>query len=58
MGLQTLGVKLFAPGRGLLLVAANSTFRSLHDAWADTTAPHGGLIVRPISATKPLHAMP
>jgi DNA invertase Pin-like site-specific DNA recombinase len=25
--------------------AANATFRSLHDAWADTTTPHGGLIV-------------
>jgi DNA invertase Pin-like site-specific DNA recombinase len=25
--------------------AANATFRSLHDAWADTTAPHGRLIL-------------
>jgi DNA invertase Pin-like site-specific DNA recombinase len=25
--------------------AANATFRSLHDAWADTTTPHGRLIV-------------
>jgi DNA invertase Pin-like site-specific DNA recombinase len=25
--------------------AANATFRSLHDAWADTTTPHGRLIL-------------
>jgi DNA invertase Pin-like site-specific DNA recombinase len=25
--------------------AANATFRSLHDAWADTTTPHGQLIL-------------
>jgi DNA invertase Pin-like site-specific DNA recombinase len=27
------------------IVAANATFRSLHDAWADTTTPHGRLIL-------------
>jgi len=25
--------------------AANTTFRSLHDTWADTTTPHGRLTV-------------
>ena len=25
--------------------AAKATFRSLHDAWADTTTPHGRLIL-------------
>jgi DNA invertase Pin-like site-specific DNA recombinase len=26
--------------------AAKATFRPLHDAWADTTTPHGRLILR------------
>ena len=29
--------------------AANATFRSLHDAWADTTTPHGRLILTVLS---------
>jgi len=38
------------PSRDLLntlaaMGAANATFRSLHDAWADTTTPHGRLIL-------------
>jgi len=28
-----------------LIGAAKATFRSLHDAWADTTTPHGRLIL-------------
>jgi DNA invertase Pin-like site-specific DNA recombinase len=28
-----------------ILGKANATFRSLHDAWADTTTPHGRLIL-------------
>ena len=39
-----------APDRNLLntldaIGAAKATFRSLHDAWADTTTPHGRVIL-------------
>jgi DNA invertase Pin-like site-specific DNA recombinase len=33
--------------------AANATLRSLHHAWADTTTPHGRLILTVLDARKP-----
>jgi DNA invertase Pin-like site-specific DNA recombinase len=48
--LPTLKARLARSTRDLLNILdrignANATFRSLHDAWADTTTPHGRLML-------------